>query len=565
MNSSPSHSTFLGAVTAIGLLAALGRAQVELDVEYGDADSRLGSRIANVGDYDSDGYPDRLFGCPELGHAFLYSGAPDPYFGGIPELGIPPLELSGLIAKLEGGPGFGTAAVGGFDLDLDGKPDFAISQSGAGGNVTFFRGGDGSVLRVVYSPSTVESFGRALCMAGDLDGDGVPEVAIGSTGGWAGESVLGRIYFYSYAKDDFVRILKTSETAYGPGTFGDIVVNVGDVDDDGIPEIASTIRSSAGTNVVPIYAGSTGAVVRQFVSPVAGNEFGSSLVGVGPIGPQGHEVIAIGAPYDDSYAGAVYCHDAVTGALLHRLTGSGSRFFGRSLAATEDPNAPGAHTLLVGAPGGWYLTQYPGRVFVFDGPTSILLAVLQSTDSTDGFGSSIAALGNTHGDSRSEFAVGAPEFDSDAGRAFVYSGVTPCGSVKDLGGACIGSFGITPRLEISGCPRATTSTTLEFEVAGGPHYSTYGLLFLGAFDGSLKLSSTCALKFGQIFGSPVLLPIVPNGAPFPMSIGSGKFSATATIPATGYAFGFRTQMVIADSTSPFGFSATNGVEIAFSP
>jgi len=84
-------------------------------------------------------------------------------------------------------------------------------------------------------------------------------------------------------------------------------------------------------------------------------------------------------------------------------------------------------------------------------------------------------------------------------------------------------------------------------------------------NGSLKQRPICALWLPQIFGSPIILPIVPNVAPFPLSLGSGHFFASATLPATGYAYGFRAPMVLADAHTTFGFSATNGVAVTFSP
>lgn len=567
MKTFPNLPSSLLSLAAFAFLQGFGRAQSVIDIEYGSSGVELGSHIVDVGDFDADGYPDRLLSSPALGAALLYSGAPfapqppDPW-------GNPPnINLTGLIDVFSGGVGFGTAAIGRVDLDGDGKCEVAVSEPGSGGTLTFFRGGNADVLRTVNSPSTSESFGRSLCWAGDLDADGVPEIAIGSVGGLPGQSVSGRIYFYSFAKNAMIRVIVETFASGVPDTFGNVVVDVGDLDADGFPEIAATLdrTNSADVDVVRIYSGATGAIVRDLVSPVGAHEFGRSVVGGGPVGPNGHHVVVIGAPHENSASGAVYRFDAETGTLLDRLAADGCLFFGTSLAVTEGPDETGAFTLIVGAPGGWFMSTYKGRAFVFDGATSKLLATLESDEMTDSFGRCVAALGNTYGDSRSEFAVGAPDYSGNVGRAFVYSGVSPCGAVKDLGGACFGSLGITPRLEIDGCPRANTPSTLEFSVTGGPHFPTYGLLFLGAFDGFLKLSPICSLKFAQIFGSPILLPIVPNGAPFPLSLGSGHFFASTTIPAMGYAYGFRAQMVLADAGTTFGFSATNGVEVTFSP
>lgn len=541
----------LGAVPVSFVLVAAStmnvRAQSFVERLTGSLESEFGASVAAAGDFDGDGTRDLLVGAPEDGEAIVFSGTDH----------LPLWSSSG-------GVHFGRAVLGDVDLDGDGRSEVVVSRPVESGSIRIFGGPHGSLLRHVPAPVKSLKFGHSLCHGEDIDGDGTPELVIGAPQKYPTSPESGQVYYYSYAKDEILRVLVLLDSdKWGLGT---AVADVGDVDDDGMIDLAVSYRFD--NNVgggVRIYSGKNGVVLNDIVGPEDATGFGASIVGLGPIAPGGNAMIAVGAPLENSESGAVYRYDALTGTLVDRFVGSLHSEFGAALAASERPGEPGSHVLFVGAPARKWSTPVFGRVAIFDGVKGTLLHEITSPDHSDAFGASIASLGDILGDEEPEFAVGAPRWLGWSGAVHVHEGVTPCGAAKSLGGGYFGSFGITPSLTIDGCLRASAPTNLEFEIAGGPHFATVGFLFLGAFDGTLKLNPYCSLQFAQIFGSPIALPITPGSAPFPMSIGTGKFSATATLPETGYSYSFRAQMVIADTGSPFGFSTTNGVELTFEP
>lgn len=547
MSNSKRFLTVPGSCALAALFAADARSQTIVERITGPYESELGSCVAAAGDFDGDGVGDLLIGAPGDGEISVHSGA----------------TLDSLWSA-NGGYQFGAAVLGDVDLDGDGRSEVIGSRPIVKGVVRIYGGAHGTVLRYLAAPQEDEKFGASLCHGGDVDGDGTPEIVIGAPATYSAGASKGRIYYYSYAKDAIVRVLVLVDAAeWGLGT---AVANVGDVDGDGKTDLAATYRTLAGTGAgVRIYSGMTGIALRDLLAPEGASEFGASLAGLGPLSPGGHQRIAIGAPGEDLGTGAVYRYDAVTGEWIDRFVGLPMSEFGHALAASTPLSAGGSRVLVVGAPATKPGPSSPGRAFVYDDATGMLLHSLQSDAAGDAYGKSVAVLTDLVGDLAPEFAIGAPRWNGWSGAVYLHEGVTPCGAAKNLSGGCVGSFGIQPKLSLDGCLRASAETMLDLEISDGPHFPTFGLLFLGAFDGSLKLSPSCALQFAQIFGSPLLLPITPNGAQFPLSLGSGMFTATATLPATGYAYSFRAQVVIADAGVLHGFSTTNGVELKFDP
>jgi len=81
------------------------------------------------------------------------------------------------------------------DVNGDGRGDVAVGTAGAAqgpSTVTILSGADGRVLQRVAAPGDglAAGFGRPLALAGDLDGDHAPDLAVGSAGAAAGFTVF---------------------------------------------------------------------------------------------------------------------------------------------------------------------------------------------------------------------------------------------------------------------------------------------------------------------------------------------------------------------------------------
>ncbi|MCI0372798.1 MAG: FG-GAP-like repeat-containing protein, partial [candidate division NC10 bacterium] len=119
------------------------------------------------------------------------------------------------------------------DVNGDGAPDLLVGVPNqiAGGIVTgrafVFSGADASLLRILDNPnpSGFARFGSALSGAGDVNGDGVPELLVGAPG-------QGQAFVFSGADATLLLTLTRSSS----GSFGEVVAGIGDVDGDGAPD-----------------------------------------------------------------------------------------------------------------------------------------------------------------------------------------------------------------------------------------------------------------------------------------------------------------------------------------
>jgi hypothetical protein len=132
------------------------------------------------------------------------------------------------------------------DVDGDGVPDLAVGApwqeveglSGQG-QAFVFSGGTGALLRTLNDPRPQENaqFGSTLVGVGDVDGDGVSDVAVGV---WRqeveGSSVQGQAFVFSGASGQPVLTLTKPYPRRGTG-FGSALAAVGDVDGDGVPDL----------------------------------------------------------------------------------------------------------------------------------------------------------------------------------------------------------------------------------------------------------------------------------------------------------------------------------------
>ncbi len=122
------------------------------------------------------------------------------------------------------------------DLNSDGVPDiyatdFPNAAKGPStGRAYVYSGKDGSTLRTLTGETPGEGFGIGAATMGDADGDGVPDLVIGSWQYSATAASAGRAYLYS-GKDG--TLLRTYTCRIPGDTFGFDAVGIGDVDGDG--------------------------------------------------------------------------------------------------------------------------------------------------------------------------------------------------------------------------------------------------------------------------------------------------------------------------------------------
>lgn len=350
--------------------------------------------------------------------------------------------------------GESVASVG--DLDGDDCADLVVGARHAdpggltrGGSAFVYSGASGALLFRFDGAHADGRFGTSVADAGDVDGDGTPDLIIGAPG-----HVLiphASAFVYSGATGNLLHAF-----SYGSGAddqVGYSVAGVGDVDGDGradvmigIPQADLPGQPDAG--VALVYSGATGNVLYTFQG-FAGNRFGWSVAGAGDVDGDGIPDCVVGAPYADpaGIAGAGSCmvYSGATGALIHRLDGS---FLGGQLGfavdGAGDADGDGRADLIVGAP----TTSGSGRSLLYSGATGQVLQTHSgSMDDTLGayHGGSVAGVGDVDGDGHDDHLVGAM-FDSLGtlpweGSARLYSGATGAQLHVRFGGTVGGRLG----------------------------------------------------------------------------------------------------------------------------
>jgi uncharacterized repeat protein (TIGR01451 family) len=153
-----------------------------------------GYAVGSAGDLNADGYADLLISAPShddsRGRVYVHHGGP----GGISA--TPALTLTGEITGISFGISVDTAG----DVNGDGYSDALIGASGyytSTGRVYLYLGGPGGLsptpALILDGEDLYNSFGRRVRAAGDVDGDGFADVAIGAPGNNGG---AGRAYVY---------------------------------------------------------------------------------------------------------------------------------------------------------------------------------------------------------------------------------------------------------------------------------------------------------------------------------------------------------------------------------
>ncbi|HEX6884026.1 MAG TPA: VCBS repeat-containing protein [Planctomycetota bacterium] len=293
-------------------------------------------------------------------------------------------------------------------------------------------------------------FGQALASLGDLDGDGQEDLAVAATGF---ETGLQSVWILFLGPDG--RVLRETEIRRAtPFSYSIALASVGDLDGDGLAELAVSSLDNLGVD--PDYAAVDILFLRPsgkvravqtilptdpvFVPPIRGtyfDSFGSALAGLGDVDGDGVGDLVVGAPYDNAGAGNG------NGALwIVRLARDG-----RPRSAQKISEVHGGGTGLLDTHGLGYSVASLGDLdgdgnvdlLVSDGAAlhAFLLVLFLDQDenvrdvrklaqqefglvassggrSFDfGFGLGLATLGDLDGDGTLEVAVGAPEWTPD--------------------------------------------------------------------------------------------------------------------------------------------------------
>jgi hypothetical protein len=247
---------------------------------------RMGAAVASAGDVDGDGAADLLVGAPgtdtssgtDSGRVHVFSG--DDF-----------ATLRVIDGPVAGGL-FGTATDLAGDLDGDGRRDFVIGARDAdpkgNGAAYAYSSATGAQLWRFAAPRTGEDLG-SFFVAGldDLNGDGTPDVYAADYADRAHGQGTGRAFVLDGAHGTpFITWTGyRNKEGVGPGR------EAGDVDGDGTQDLAIGHYTSSdggrGAGKVTLLSGATGTVLRTITSTTRGENFGFDTVGLGDVNGDG--------------------------------------------------------------------------------------------------------------------------------------------------------------------------------------------------------------------------------------------------------------------------------------
>lgn len=462
-----------------------------------------GAAVAAAGDVNGDGVPDMIIGAPAAGFRSSNGHSTGAVYVVYGTANPKPIALATLTPaegfRLTGESSLrdaGSTVSGAGDVNGDGRDDILIgAPDGGNGRAYLVYGPSAPVTSpidlgaltaaqgVVVSGSNTSYTATSVAPAGDVNGDGHPDVLVGAFNTpphqgatyviYGGTALPGTIDLSALQPSAGFRIVGPldqsgntySDTGIAEAGIGDlngdgrddlVVSAPHDLDDS--PGTVYVIYGPAGTATDTISLGDlTPAQGFAIDAPAGANQaFGRSLAGVGDVNGDGRPDILIGQLSSSSVtkgncyliygpAGPVDTPieaDSLTSAQGFRMSDVNVSFACNSVATAGDQNGDGLPDLLIGeqsrATCGSQACEHAGAAFVIYGSTAAHGALdLNTLADADGYrldgvkgdhlGSEVAGVGDVDSDGRPDILVGARTASAETGpgAAFLVLGTGP--------------------------------------------------------------------------------------------------------------------------------------------
>ncbi len=327
--------------------------------------------------------------------------------------------------------GYSLAMVG--DLNGDGVGDLAAGAVVASPNglpnagvLRILSGSDGSEIFRLEGSQASENLGRAVLSLSDRNGDGIPDLAVG--GGGQGN---GEVRIHSGADGALLAVFAAPG---GADDFGESLASPGDTNGDGFDEIlvgasGSDLFGFTNSGGAFLISGVDGSVMTLYTLNQDFAYFGGSVSCPGDLDADGTPDLFIGALWADpggiQRAGSAFLYSTQLGTLIYRFDGIlPSQRFGEAVSGAGDANGDGTVDLAVGAPADYQNgSNWEGSVTIFSGATGLEMHKFRGMADLEEFGGSLASVGDVDEDGCDDLLVGAPG-TALGGRVYIFSGLT---------------------------------------------------------------------------------------------------------------------------------------------
>jgi hypothetical protein len=527
-NGSSTGKAYLYLGRAIGLSSAASWTAVG----EGTTNS-FGRFVATAGDVNGDGRSDLVIGADgysgSTGKAYLYLGGAS---------GLSATTLWSAAGEATGNLyGYSVATAG--DVNGDGYSDVVVGASGYSthtGKVYVYLGGASGLSATAswtkIGESTSNDFGWSVATAGDVNGDGYSDVAVGANNYGSGS---GKVYVYLGGASGLSATASWTKTGASLEGLAWSVASAGDVNGDGYADVL--IGSMAYSNHrgrAQLYLGGVSGLSATSSWTKQGeqfqDEFGGSVASAGDVNGDGYADVVIGAggypgggtEFPLAY-GRAYLYLGGAGGLsgLSSWTVTGehqSASFGGSIASAGDVNGDGYSDVIVGSPqmlGGGKAYLYLG------GPTGLPVAAswsLTSETSSNYFGCSVASAGDVNGDGYSDVLIGAYGNDTNTGKAYLYLGGAS-GLTSTASWTAVGEAGYQSRFGISVAPAGDVNGDGYADVVvGADRYNSFAgkaYLYLG---GAARGVAVVPRQFRSDLSTPLGLGGAASGQQFGLGL-----------------------------------------------
>lgn len=423
-------------------------------LESDQALAHFGTSVSCAGDVNGDGWSDVIAGAPEYSGGLSEEGAAFVFHGASAGFGMRASILESDQAEAQ--MGISVASAG--DVNGDGYSDvivganlYDVGTAIDNGSAFVFHGSASSIALVptVMLGTSQEGaqFGYSVTGAGDLNGDGFNDIAVGAPHYDNGSGEEGAVFIF-YGSLSGVPPVATQKLDIGQvdAGYGSSVSAAGDVNGDGYGDLivgAPYYDGSVTDNgAAVIYHGGPAGVSIIWNKLLEGTQtnqfFGFSVAGAGDVNGDGIRDVIIGAPtYDKLGAtncGAAFVHTGSTLGVTNfftKLEGTQAEAqLGFSVASAGDVNGDGYNDVVAGAVKQSNGEAGEGAAFVYygdnDGIDNQKWDMFESNDAGAMMGFSVSSAGDVNADGFSDIVVGAPLFHNkpgaSEGAAFIFYG-----------------------------------------------------------------------------------------------------------------------------------------------